>query len=133
MGRGVAGWTSAGQQAVPDQVPRSLPGPLHHAEISRGGIDVEFHGDMRLLSTQGEWEYLARFTHGTLEWIRPLAVGEPWSALDTARVKFAGTRLPPRSCARRVPSRASPSRKPPGEMPRARQGRTTAPEDRKTC
>src|SRR5580698_6870152 len=36
------------------------------------GIDVEFHGDMRLISTEGLQVYLARFTHGTLEWIRPL-------------------------------------------------------------
>jgi len=65
---------------------------LVDAQVSQGGIDVEFHGDMRLLSTQGEWEYLARFTHGTLEWIRPLAEGEPWSAVDAARVKFERTR-----------------------------------------
>jgi hypothetical protein len=65
---------------------------LADAEISQAAIDVEFHGDMRLLSTQGEWEYLARFTHGTLEWIRPLADGEPSDAVAAARVKFERAR-----------------------------------------
>lgn len=69
---------------------------LADAEISQGGIDVEFHGDMRLLAAEGQGEYLARFTHGTLEWIRSLAEGEPWTTVAAARVKFAGTRLPPR-------------------------------------
>jgi hypothetical protein len=54
-------------------------------EDSEKGIDVEFHGDMRLLSVDGDREYLARFTHGTLEWIRPLAEGEPWSARGRLR------------------------------------------------
>ena len=61
------------------------------AEISKG-IDVEFHGDMRLLSAEGDREYLARFTHGTLEWIRPLADGEPWTTVAAARVKFERSR-----------------------------------------
>jgi hypothetical protein len=56
-------------------------------EISQG-IDVEFHGDMRLLSAEGYREYLARFTHGTLEWIRPLADGEPWTTVAAAGVKL---------------------------------------------
>ena len=35
--------------------------------------DLEFHGDIRLTGLiEGELiEYAARFTHGTLEWIRP--------------------------------------------------------------
>ncbi len=64
---------------------------LANAEISQG-IDVEFHGDMRLVSAEGDREYLARFTHGALEWIRPLAEGEPWTAVAAARVKFARSR-----------------------------------------
>jgi hypothetical protein len=56
------------------------------------GIDVEFHGDIRLLSAEGQREYLARLTHGTLEWIRPLADGEPWNAVAAARVKFVRCR-----------------------------------------
>jgi len=64
---------------------------LADREISQG-IDVEFHGDMRLLSAEGYREYLARFTHGTLEWIRPLADGEPWSTVAAASVKFAHSR-----------------------------------------
>lgn len=37
-----------------------------------GDVDTEFHGDMRLLGDgeDGLVEYVARFTHGTLEWIR---------------------------------------------------------------
>ena len=64
---------------------------LAAAEISQG-IDVEFHGDMRLVSSEGHREYLARFTHGTLEWIRPLADGEPWTTVAAARVKFVRVR-----------------------------------------
>ena len=38
------------------------------------GVDTDFHGDIRLISDEGDIEeYVARFTHGTLEWIRPLA------------------------------------------------------------
>jgi hypothetical protein len=37
-------------------------------------VDTGFHGDIRLVSDQGNHEvYIARFTHGTLEWIRPAA------------------------------------------------------------
>ena len=37
------------------------------------GVDVEFHGDMWLIAVNGEFrEYVARFTHGSLEWIKPL-------------------------------------------------------------
>jgi len=61
---------------------------LANAAISPG-IDVEFHGDMRLVSEEGHREYLARFTHGALEWIRPLADGDPWTTVEAARVKFA--------------------------------------------
>jgi hypothetical protein len=59
---------------------------LADAEISQG-IDVEFHGDIRLVSSEGHREYLARFTHGTLEWIRPLAEGEAWTTVAASRVK----------------------------------------------
>lgn len=37
-------------------------------------IDTEYHGDIRLYGTAKEdaWlDYVARFTHGTLEWSRP--------------------------------------------------------------
>jgi hypothetical protein len=64
---------------------------LADAEISQG-VDVEFHGDMRLVSAKGYREYLARFTHGTLEWIRPLTDGEPWSTVAAAHVKFERAR-----------------------------------------
>jgi len=56
------------------------------------GIDVDFHGDMRLVSIKGYREYLARFTHGTLEWIRPLADGDPWTAVAAARMEFLRAR-----------------------------------------
>jgi hypothetical protein len=36
-------------------------------------VDIDFHGDIRLVAVEGEYaEYVARFTHGTLEWVRPL-------------------------------------------------------------
>jgi hypothetical protein len=36
-------------------------------------IDTEFHGDILLTGRSGDGlvEYVARFTHGSLEWIRP--------------------------------------------------------------
>jgi hypothetical protein len=61
---------------------------LEHAQ-RLGGVDVEFHGDMRLWSVKSHREYLTRFTHGTLEWIRPLADGEPWCSVAVARMKWA--------------------------------------------
>lgn len=64
---------------------------LADAEISQG-IEVEFHGDMRLVSSEGHRQYLARFTHGTLEWIRPLGDGEPWTAVGAAHVKYFRSR-----------------------------------------
>ena len=43
--------------------------------IPMGDVDTEFHGDLLLVSTvKGRLvEYVARFAHGTLEWIRPLS------------------------------------------------------------
>ena len=52
------------------------------------GVDVAFHGDIRLSSVKSSHSYLARFTHGTLEWIRPLAPGEPYDPVGIARMKF---------------------------------------------
>jgi hypothetical protein len=45
--------------------------------VAAGGggtnIDTEFHGDIRLISDDREHrQFVARFTHGTLEWIRPI-------------------------------------------------------------
>jgi hypothetical protein len=37
-------------------------------------LDIDFHGDIRLVADEGKYEeYVARFTHGTFEWIRPMA------------------------------------------------------------
>jgi hypothetical protein len=43
--------------------------------IPTGDVDTEFHGDIELVARVGDRlvEYAARFTHGTLEWIRPLS------------------------------------------------------------
>ena len=60
---------------------------LEHA-LNLKGVDVEFHGDIRLVSVKCHREYLARFTHGTLEWIHPLADGEPWNSVAAASMKF---------------------------------------------
>jgi hypothetical protein len=40
-------------------------------------VDVDYHGDIRLLSEDGHDEYTARFTHGALEWIRPADISSP--------------------------------------------------------
>jgi len=56
------------------------------------GIDVEFHGDIRIVSLKSQSQYLVRFTHGTLEWIRPLAGGEPWDSVAIASMKFYARR-----------------------------------------
>jgi hypothetical protein len=47
------------------------------ARVPEGDVDLEFHGDIRLTGMIDSKliEYGARFTHGTLEWIRP------WSEL----------------------------------------------------
>jgi hypothetical protein len=55
-------------------------------------IDLEFHGDLlvHLVADQpGCHEYVARFTHGSLEWIRPVtdvsAVHRDWLMTVTDR------------------------------------------------
>ena len=49
-------------------------GPFDGGQRVHESIDMDFHGDMRLVSATGQYgEYIARFTHGTLEWIRPRA------------------------------------------------------------
>jgi hypothetical protein len=48
--------------------------PVDTAQEKVESVDTDFHGDLRLISHDGEYvEYVARFTHGTLEWIRPEA------------------------------------------------------------
>jgi len=61
---------------------------LEFEDPQRTPVDVGFHGDIRMCSDDGRRSYLARFTHGTLEWIRPLADGEPWEAIAIASMKF---------------------------------------------
>jgi hypothetical protein len=46
--------------------------------IELPAVDLEFHGDLLLYCcserpSEGSSEYVARFTHGTLEWFRPLS------------------------------------------------------------
>ena len=42
--------------------------------IPTGDVDLDFHGDIRLMASEGEiQEYAVRFTHGRLEWVRPFA------------------------------------------------------------
>ena len=52
-------------------------------------VDVGFHGDLRLISVGGGREYVVRFTHGTVEWIRPLAPDEPWDAVAAAHLAWS--------------------------------------------
>lgn len=43
-------------------------------EESKTSVDRDFHGDLRLTADEPDYErYIARFTHGTFEWIRPSA------------------------------------------------------------
>jgi hypothetical protein len=49
---------------------------------AREEVDIDFHGDIRLMAkgpdTAGSFDkYVARFTHGTLEWMRPEAEAPP--------------------------------------------------------
>jgi hypothetical protein len=45
--------------------------PVDAAQEKVESVDTDFHGDIRLITDDGEYvEYIARFTHGTLEWIR---------------------------------------------------------------
>jgi hypothetical protein len=47
-------------------IPRMVP-------AEKRDVDMQFHGDIVLTSYQGDdyTDYILRFTHGTLEWIRP--------------------------------------------------------------
>jgi hypothetical protein len=48
--------------------------PVPLAGQEAGMVDTDFHGDIRLVPDEGEYEeYIMRFTHGTFEWIRPMA------------------------------------------------------------
>lgn len=48
--------------------------PFEGAYDPKTAEDTEFHGDIRLVALDGAYrEYVARFTHGTLEWIHPIA------------------------------------------------------------
>jgi hypothetical protein len=58
------------------------------SSTGRAPVDVDFHGDIQLDSEDGRSQHMARFTHGTLEWIRPLADGEPWNTVAIAGMKF---------------------------------------------
>ena len=45
------------------------------AAAEKEPVDMDFHGDLLIYSSEGGGfqEYIVRFTHGTLEWIRPIA------------------------------------------------------------
>jgi hypothetical protein len=36
-----------------------------------GDVDTDFHGDIRFGGSDANEDYVARFTNGTLEWIKP--------------------------------------------------------------
>jgi hypothetical protein len=49
-------------------------GEFAGAYDSKANVDTDFQGDIRLVSVGGEHtEYVARFTHGKLEWIQLMA------------------------------------------------------------
>ncbi len=65
--------------AIPPQEPLGVWDGLPLMTRTREqDIDLEFHGDVILVTTfETQFiQYVARFTHGTLEWIRP------WSELS---------------------------------------------------
>lgn len=48
--------------------------PFRAIPIDQKDIDMEFHGDIRLNGENNDKarDYIVRFTHGTVEWIRPI-------------------------------------------------------------
>ena len=53
--------------------------PFEGGQSHHESVDVDFHGDMRMGSAaEGRYvEYVVRFTHGRLEWIRPSSEVKP--------------------------------------------------------
>jgi hypothetical protein len=63
-------------------------GPLPSTiPVPTGDIDLDFHGDIKLTADEEDLqEYVVRFTHGTLEWVRPFGdLSEPEQMLATRR------------------------------------------------
>ena len=47
-------------------------GPLPYMKaIPTGDIDLDFHGDIKLTPDDDDAEFVVRFTHGVVEWVRP--------------------------------------------------------------
>ncbi len=43
------------------------------AAVAEEQVDMNFHGDLQLRASAPDYEeYVARFTHGRLEWVEPL-------------------------------------------------------------
>src|SRR4051812_38371661 len=40
-------------------------------EPAAAPVDIDFHGDMRMIAEEGHDSYIVRFTHGALEWVQP--------------------------------------------------------------
>ena len=61
-------------------------------------VDVHFHGDLWLVSSVLDYgEYVARFTHGCLEWVKPIASsGMYQSTVDGIPVFAVGRRMHPK-------------------------------------
>lgn len=95
LGRGLMQYAITAEGRLVLQLFRDEPaegqGPLGRPASRRvhtGDLDTEFHGDIYLCGhdTQGEFvEYVARFTHGALESLTPLA------ELDDARRAMIAT------------------------------------------
>lgn len=59
------------QEGKPRLVGNAWQNGPFQGQSDPGSVDVDFHGDIWLLSTERpSQEYVARFTHGRLEWIR---------------------------------------------------------------
>lgn len=66
--------------------------PVHHDALEEA---VPYHGDIRLSTTTaiGLREYVVRFTHGVLEWIRRADSDEPEPADSLQRLAWDAQRL----------------------------------------
>ena len=57
-----------------EKTPNDGLGGFTMVPAERKDIDMEFHGDIRLsgMEDKNPRDYIVRFTHGTLEWMRPI-------------------------------------------------------------
>jgi hypothetical protein len=73
--------------------------PVAVEQEGGGSVDIDFHGDIRLVANEGKYEeYVARFTHGTFEWICPMAEAARSPFLIVAKHVWHDYRFVSRDC-----------------------------------